>query len=329
MLSAESPARRASQLAARRRSSVSPAVASALAAGAAAGASGNAFSSSTQSPMSSARRASALSASRRASLRVSPNAAAMLPTPPMSGGKSASFQDALSARNALPAIAVALSPKALAARRASRVRLRKEKSTQLGRALLRSSISMESADVVAARAEMAAALLTTKTPGARGGRRLSQTPPSRDGRNFSGTWVLNKSRSDDQGPMLQAIGVGWVARKAIAASKRTIVIEHAPLASTWVEKVTTSVITKSSAIPLTGVPYEDTSPVDGGSVHLITTVEEGGRCIATRAQFMKSGHRQLVRRWVESDGSLYHVCNELIPKGRGDPITCHTYFDRV
>ena len=319
MLSAESPARRASQLAARRRSSVSPAVASALAAGAAA-----ASSSSTLSP--SARRASALSASRRASLRVasaSSAAAAALPTPPMSGGKSASFREALSTRE------VALSPAALAARRASRLRLRSEKSTKLGRALLRSSISLESADVVAARAEMAAALLATKTPRARGGRRLSQTPPSRDGRNFSGTWVLNKSRSDDQGPMLQAIGVGWVARKAIAASKRTIVIEHAPLASTWVEKVTTSVITKSTAIPLSGVPYEDTSPVDGGSVHLVTTVEEGGRCIATRAQFVKSGHRQLVRRWVEGDGSLYHVCNELIPKGRGDPITCHTYFDRV
>ena len=64
-------------------------------------------------------------------------------------------------------------------------------------------------------------------------------------------------------------------------------------------------------------------------VELVTTVEEGGRCIATRAHFLKAGHRQLVRRWVEKRGKVYHVCNEFIPNGTGDALTCHTYFDRI
>ena len=80
-------------------------------------------------------------------------------------------------------------------------------------------------------------------------------------------------------------------------------------------------------------PFVSTSPALRHHTHtqveLVTTVEEGGRCIATRAHFLKAGHRQLVRRWVEKRGKVYHVCNEFIPNGTGDALTCHTYFDRI
>ena len=397
--SPRSAARRASQLSAQRRSSqkLSPALTAALTSTMAerAGVSGAAIASASRRRLSRspAEPTASTSPRRRSSAQI---AAAL------DGSSGKSFRASLRARTtstplktplsgsgdvatALPELTPpVLSPRARAALEEKRRRLRGEKSALLGRALLRGSVSFDSEQIVAARAEMAATLLATKTPRARAGRRVSATPVSRTGLNFSGTWVLNKTKSDDQGPVLSALGVGWVARKAIAASKRTIVITHEATAATWVEKVTTSIITKSTAIPLDGSRYDDTSPIDSSKVsvrerecmwweeeeagveeeetrrrrashssfpshppppfvstspalrhhthtqvELVTTVEEGGRCIATRAHFLKAGHRQLVRRWVEKRGKVYHVCNEFIPNGTGDALTCHTYFDRI
>ena len=290
--SPRSAARRASQLSAQRRSSqkLSPALTAALTSTMAerAGVSGAAIAAASRRRLSRspAEPTASTSPRRRSSAQI---AAAL------DGSSGKSFRASLRARTtstplktplsgsgdvatALPELTPpVLSPRARAALEEKRRRLRGEKSALLGRALLRGSVSFDSEQIVAARAEMAATLLATKTPRARAGRRVSATPVSRTGLNFSGTWVLNKTKSDDQGPVLSALGVGWVARKAIAASKRTIVITHEATAATWVEKVTTSIITKSTAIPLDGSRYDDTSPIDSSKVSVRESERERER----------------------------------------------------
>ncbi|KAE8415981.1 hypothetical protein BDV36DRAFT_297493 [Aspergillus pseudocaelatus] len=45
-------------------------------------------------------------------------------------------------------------------------------------------------------------------------------------RNLSGTWVMDKSLSTHLGTVFQLQGVGWVTRKAVAASSATLRISR-------------------------------------------------------------------------------------------------------
>ena len=60
--------------------------------------------------------------------------------------------------------------------------------------------------------------------------------------NFSGKWALDHSASDDPSEQLTALGVPWLARKAIANASRSLEIEQDGWS--WRELVTTSIITK-------------------------------------------------------------------------------------
>jgi len=61
---------------------------------------------------------------------------------------------------------------------------------------------------------------------------------------------------------------------------------------------------------------------------MCTSVEEEGTCIVTRNQYMKQGHSAEIRRWLEDDGTTYHVENTLTMVG-GKAICVNNYFRKT
>jgi hypothetical protein len=153
--------------------------------------------------------------------------------------------------------------------------------------------------------------------------------------NFSGRWILDRARSDRPDAVLKILGVPWVARKAIGASSRSIVIEHDPSEQRWRETVTTSVIRNVSEFPLDGSDYTVTSPVDGSIVTSRSFVEaEKEGVVVTVSCYKKGGHTQKIRRWIDrtSNGGgggrrgLYRVRNELTCGQTGRTAVVETVF---
>jgi len=70
--------------------------------------------------------------------------------------------------------------------------------------------------------------------------------------NFSGQYSLNLKLSADPTEMLTALGVPWIARKAIASSSRKLEIDHE--GNEWTETIITSVMTKTMHLNLDGTP---------------------------------------------------------------------------
>jgi hypothetical protein len=105
--------------------------------------------------------------------------------------------------------------------------------------------------------------------------------------------------------MLTALGVPWIARKAIASSGRKLHIEHEGL--DWTETIITKVMTKTMHIHLDGTPTVEISPVDKSQVTGVTQMEKGGKCV-TRNSYAGSEKSQLITRVLEENGD-YAVIN--------------------
>jgi hypothetical protein len=158
--------------------------------------------------------------------------------------------------------------------------------------------------------------------------------------DFSGTWSLDRTRSDDPTAQLAALGVGWVARTAIASAPRTVEITQSTSAegggalAHWSEKVSTSVITRESAFEV-GAPGAakrtmDTSPIDSTVVELETEWAEAGTSVVTRSVYTGKQLVGVVQRWLEEGGRTYHVRNTIAPRrGRGKNLVVNTYFARL
>ena len=144
--------------------------------------------------------------------------------------------------------------------------------------------------------------------------------------NFSGKWTLDHAASSDPTEQLTALGVPWLARKAIAAASRTLEIEQVEWS--WRELVSTSIITKETTFSIDGAEHQEVSPIDKSVVSMCTMVEEEGMCIVTRNEYLKQGHSAEIRRWLEDDGMTYHVENTLEMAG-GKVITVNNYFRKT
>ena len=141
--------------------------------------------------------------------------------------------------------------------------------------------------------------------------------------NFSGHWTLDHSASDNPSAQLTALGVPWLARKAIANASRSLVIEQRGWK--WKEIVTTSIITKEMDFTIDGANREEVSPIDQSVVKMCTVVEESGMCVVTRNVYTKLGHRAEIRRRLMNGGKTYHVKNTLTLK-TGKAICVNNYF---
>ena len=144
--------------------------------------------------------------------------------------------------------------------------------------------------------------------------------------NFSGKWSLDHGASDDPSEQLTALGVPWLARKAIANASRSLEIEQ--VGWSWRELVSTSIITKETTFSIDGAEHQEVSPIDKSVVSMCTSVEEEGMCIVTRNQYLKQGHSAEVRRWLEDDGRTYHVENTL-SMAEGKIICVNNYFRKT
>lgn len=144
--------------------------------------------------------------------------------------------------------------------------------------------------------------------------------------NFTGRWKLNVARSSDPTEMLTALGVPWIARKALAGASRTVEVEHEGLA--WTETTITAVITKTTSFSLGGSPYQEISPVDKSVIRMSTQYEEDGQCVTTQAIYPGGSKTQEIRRYLIEDGATYYIMNKL-KVGSGKVIESASYFEKV
>jgi hypothetical protein len=139
--------------------------------------------------------------------------------------------------------------------------------------------------------------------------------------DFSGTYVLDHNASDSNDEMMAALGVPWVARRAIRGTKRTIHIEHD--GDVWDETTVTKFRTMEDHFDLSGGSLVKISPVDKSSYTTTTTIQSGA--IVTAVDFGVPNKSQVITRRL--DGKRYVVLNELSLKGR--VLKVRSVFNRV
>jgi len=159
-------------------------------------------------------------------------------------------------------------------------------------------------------------IATTTQPAAAGGSAASVA-------DFTGTWTLNLSHSDDPSDMLKALKVPYAARLVLKRASRQVVIEHDGLE--WAETNITPVIRRQSNMLLDGTPCVETNPVDGSSVTMVSTIEENGACVMTKGTYA-DGRVHWTRRYLRDGGKTYHVLQKL--ENGSEVISCNNYFER-
>ncbi|GMI29214.1 hypothetical protein TeGR_g9249 [Tetraparma gracilis] len=126
--------------------------------------------------------------------------------------------------------------------------------------------------------------------------------------DFTGTYKLNVGKSDDPTEMLIALGVPWIARKAISKASRSLYIEHD--GDAWTETMVTPLLTKTVQMALDGTPTIEISPVDKSKVQSVSRVE--GRCVVTTNTYEgDDGKTQKLSRRLEEGGNVYIVDNDM------------------
>ena len=139
--------------------------------------------------------------------------------------------------------------------------------------------------------------------------------------DFSGTYVLDHGASDSNDEMMAALGVPWVARRAIRGTKRTIHIEHD--GDVWDETTVTKFRTMEDHFDLSGGSLVKISPVDKSSYTTTTTIQSGA--IVTAVDFGVPNKSQVITRRL--DGKRYVVLNELRIGSR--VLKVRSVFNRV
>ena len=93
-------------------------------------------------------------------------------------------------------------------------------------------------------------LVGIRSPGPQNRRPSLFSPQKAKCPDFSGTYVLDHKESDSNDEMMAALGVPWVARRAIRGTKRTIHIEHD--GDVWDETTVTKFRTMEDHFDLSG-----------------------------------------------------------------------------
>jgi len=151
-----------------------------------------------------------------------------------------------------------------------------------------------------------------------------------EGPNFTGEFVLDVAASDDPSEMLTALGVPWIARKAIAKTSRTLYIEHDGLS--WVETIVAPLITKTMQFSLDGTPSIEISPVDKSAITSVSSVD--GDTVVTNNDYGEGNDKsQLITRRLAEEGRLYLVENKMTinagQEGKEKVIFTVSRFNRV
>ena len=94
----------------------------------------------------------------------------------------------------------------------------------------------------------------------------------------------------------------------------------------WIETTATSLLKNTTEYRLDGRVQIHPHPMDGSPVRVMTAIE--GDRVVTRSTYLHHGLSQVVSRWLEDDGKLYVVRNELVNKD-GMLLDSVLYFDRV
>mmetsp|Transcript_26315 Transcript_26315/g.54815 ORF Transcript_26315/g.54815 Transcript_26315/m.54815 type:complete len:501 (+) Transcript_26315:80-1582(+) len=128
--------------------------------------------------------------------------------------------------------------------------------------------------------------------------------------NFSGHFVLDLGASDNPTEMLTAMGVPWIARKAISKTARTLIIDQD--GDDWKETIVAPMITKNMAMKLDGTPSVEISPVDKSTVTSVTTFSEDGKKVVSKNSFGDASNKsQVISRELIDNGDVYVVENTL------------------
>ncbi|GMH69037.1 hypothetical protein TrLO_g10649 [Triparma laevis f. longispina] len=143
--------------------------------------------------------------------------------------------------------------------------------------------------------------------------------------NFSGNFVLDLHGSSDPTEMLTAMGVPWIARKAISKTVRTLIIDHSGLQ--WTETIVAPMITKTMKMNLDGTPAMEVSPVDKSTIKNVTTVTHDGKKVISVNTYPDATKSQVISRELVEEGSKYVVVNRL---SMGDKVIETTSrFNRI
>jgi hypothetical protein len=189
------------------------------------------------------------------------------------------------------------------------------------------------------------------------------------GLNFSGKWTVDRRRSTSLDLHLEALGLPWVARAVAAHSNYACTIDHRGLwwreTSTTAVVTTTNEfrldgrkqsephpMDKSECICQTRVEAPDVprtplvSPMVApmvapglctlrplSAVHAASAASAAAsafnRQVVTRTSYLKHGHTQVVRRWLEDGGETYVVANDLCLAKKGVLLQATLYFTRM
>ena len=164
-------------------------------------------------------------------------------------------------------------------------------------------------------------LVGIRSPGPQNRRPSLFSPQKAKCPDFSGTYVLDHAASDSNDEMMAALGVPWVARRAIRGTKRTVHIEHD--GDVWDETTVTKFRTMEDHFDLSGGSLVKISPVDKSSYTTTTTVQSGA--VVTAVDFGSEGKSQVITRRL--DGKRYVVLNELRIGSR--VLKVRSVFNRV
>ncbi|GMI13425.1 hypothetical protein TrVE_jg6764 [Triparma verrucosa] len=143
--------------------------------------------------------------------------------------------------------------------------------------------------------------------------------------NFSGNFVLDLHNSSDPSEMLTAMGVPWIARKAISKTVRTLIIDHSGLS--WTETIVAPMITKTMKMNLDGTPAMEVSPVDKSTIKNVTTVTGDGKKVISVNTYPDATKSQVISRELCNEGSQYVVVNRLTMGGK--VIETTSRFNRI
>mmetsp|Transcript_86520 Transcript_86520/g.244505 ORF Transcript_86520/g.244505 Transcript_86520/m.244505 type:complete len:432 (-) Transcript_86520:189-1484(-) len=141
---------------------------------------------------------------------------------------------------------------------------------------------------------------------------------------FNGVWVQDKRRSTSLDLHLEALNVPYLARAVARTASYKANIEQTGLI--WIETTATSLLKNTTEYRLDGGVQIHPHPMDGSPVRVMTAIE--GDRVVTRSTYLHHGLSQVVSRWLEDDGELYVVRNELVNKD-GMLLDAVLYFDRV
>lgn len=114
-------------------------------------------------------------------------------------------------------------------------------------------------------------------------------------RGFTGTWLLDRSASDDLGPLLKAQGVSWIKRQMAAKTSMTQVItDHG---TRLVVRVENASGTRESELALDGVAREQTGE---RGTRLVASERQQDGAVVTTVRDPETGSVTMVRRVLDA-----------------------------